>query len=584
MNTLASNPTGFKPPFNYGDICESLQNEAESLVDSIRISLRKFNREALELARRINQLREQISAKQFRDWLAHYFPDAETTIRKWLKIVELAERVPEQIELMMGWATGAIVALSRASDELVKIILSGSQKLTIKQINDLIAQEREEQQSSTPASTPKPPVQLNDITIQLAKLTAHQVNLKTQLSEAVTPQAQEQLTVDINQTEQRIKQLCQDFDPKSVIITQLQSSSKPQTVNIDSENLENRENRENPNNLENSELQLQKLQSQLKTEQQSNLKLQDQIQQLKQRLTQLTPQDNNSNHPNKLEQLQTQLETERQNNAQLQEQIQQLQEQLTPSSPQKTESTESNQIDKLQHQLKERDKYIAYLHQQDSENNNNNTVFKPVFIPTQLKELELNDRIRVISPEKDGKITIIDDLVVGFDRDKHPKTKWSGTLSEQDEALGYRFERMIGTERAQSQLTQLKHQNRQLQQRIAELENPEKNNIPKKEEYQLELELRSVQNQLQKKEESFEKIMQWKDSLQRHIQKQLCPGVEVEILLDPKRVVTGMRGIVDHEFESRPGEWWVKFIHPKTQESFNRIFPAYQLYIVNYEV
>ena len=447
MTTVASSPTGFKPPFNYGDICESLQNEAESLVDGIRISLRKFNLEALELARRINQLREQLSAKQFRGWLAYYFPDAEKTIRNWLKIVDLAERVPEQVESMMGWATGAIFALSRASDELVKRILSGSQKLTIKQINDLIAEEQGEQKSPTPASTPKHPVQPNQVTIELAKLAANLVNLKAQLNETVTAQAQEQLMVDINQTEQRIKQLCQNFDPKSVTITPeqststyLQSSPQYKTVNLGSENLEDLENREN---LENSELQLQKLQSQLETEQQSNLKLQEQIQQLEQRLTELTqltqltqltestPQNNNYNHPNELKQLQSQLETERQANAQLQEQVQQLQSQLTPSSPQNndsnhpneleqlqsqletdsqqielisksielTESTESHQIEQLQRQLKERDEYIAYLHQQDSEANDNNDVFKPVFISVQLKELKLGDRIRVISPE-----------------------------------------------------------------------------------------------------------------------------------------------------------------------------------------
>ncbi|EAW35964.1 hypothetical protein [Lyngbya sp. PCC 8106] len=569
MTILASSPTGFKPPFNYGDICESLQNEAESLVDGIRISLIKFNLEALELARRINQLREQLSAKQFRDWLAYYFPDAEKTIRNWLKIVDLAERVPEQVESMMGWATGAIIALSRASDELVKTILSSSQKLTIKQINDLIAEEQGKQKLSASTSTPKLAVQPNQVTIELAKLAANLVNLKAQLNEAVTAQAQEQLMVDINQTEKRIKQLCQDFDPKSVTITPgqststyLQSSPKSQTVNVGSENSEN------------SELQLQKLQSQLRVEQQSNLKLQEQIQQLEQRLTELTestPQNNNSDHPNELEKLQSQLETDSQ------------QTELESKSIELTESIESHQIEQLQRQLKEREEYIAYLHQQDSEANDNNAVFKPVFIAARLKELKLNDRIRVISPEKDGQATVIDDLVVGFDRDDHPKTKWSGTLSEQDEASGYRFERMIGTERAQSQLTQLKHQNRQLQERIAEIEDLDNNNVSKKEEYQLELELRGVQNQLREKENIFEELMQWRDLLQTQIQKQLRSGVEVEILLDPKRVVTGMRGIVDHEFECSPGQWWVKFINPKTQESFNRLFPAYQLYIVNSE-
>lgn len=221
MTTLSIATLGFEPRFHYGEIPEALQNEAESLVSNIRLCLRKFNTQALDLARRISHLREQFTAKQFRAWLSHYFPDAEEQIRNWLKIVELADRLPELVDNMMGWATSAIALLARGNDELVKTVLTSGQKLTLKAIETLLKPQKTPdtpQPSQLPKNDLKIPQQPSETALRLARLTLHKVQLEQELSEVVTGDAEAQLIHDIKQTEREIKHLCAHLDPQAIVI------------------------------------------------------------------------------------------------------------------------------------------------------------------------------------------------------------------------------------------------------------------------------------------------------------------------------------------------------------------------------
>ena len=334
----------------------------------------------MELARQINPIREQMSARQFKAWLTHYFPDAETQIRHWLKIVELAERLPEHVEQMMGWASGALAALSRGSDELVTSILSGEEKLSIKAIKALVTQERLEQNinsptdstssstdststsSSTDSTSPPPssnasstqstssptessstssptessstPSQPSEEIIQLAKLLSHKSDLHRQLDETAIPEVQERLLYYIKQADREIQQLCPDLNP-----------TFPAPV-VDSE--------------------IHQLQSQLSAEQQKSTELSNQLEQLRQQLNQLQqvsndnstqqPQTTDTNSPDdeldseEFNQLQSQLNAEQQKNQELLNRISQLERELTQqpqSSDTHSPATDSEEFNQL---------------------------------------------------------------------------------------------------------------------------------------------------------------------------------------------------------------------------------------------
>jgi flagellar biosynthesis chaperone FliJ len=511
MTTLSSTAPGFQSQFNYSNIPEPLQTEAESLVSRVRVCLRKTNTEALELARQINHLREQMSAKQFKAWLSHYFPDAESQIRTWLKVVELAERLPEYVEQMMGWATGALAALSRGSDELVKNVLCRSEKLTIKAIEILVRQERGEPDPSPP--TP-PPTQT---TIRLAKLTTHKVNLETELSQAVTPEAQERLIYDIKQTEDEIKQLCCHLDPHQ--IETITVNPQQRTLDLNSAS----------------------------TQQSSN-------------------STQTSSYSQQLQKLQEQLHAEQQKNSQLLAHIEQLSHQFLQQYQQ--------QIEQLQQQLQQKEELITQLQNHPSESEN--PIFQPKFAPAQLEELKLNDRIRVHSP---GNQNVVDDLIIAVDQYNRPQTKWFGVLMAKDVEAGWTFERMIGVEKAQSQLSQLQQENRQLKQQLAEFEQLNHHIEADRETPQLEKQLESTQSQLKQQQQQLDILLQWQERLQQKVHNQLESGVVVEILFDSKGIWTGCLGTVVQEFKRHPGHWWVSLVHPQTQKNYRELFPAYQLYL-----
>ncbi|CAD5911381.1 hypothetical protein [Planktothrix agardhii] len=285
MTTLSIATLGFEPRFHYGEIPEALQNEAESLVSNIRLCLRKFNTQALDLTRRISHLREQFTAKQFRAWLSHYFPDAEEQIRNWLKIVELADRLPELVDNMMGWATSAIALLARGNDELVKTVLTSGQKLTLKAIETLLKPQKTPdtpQPSQLPKNDLKIPQQPSETALRLARLTLYKVQLEQELSEAVTGDAQAQLIHDIKQTEREIKHQCAHLDPQTIVIP-----PQPQSTPTDD------------------------LEAALATERQKNAELIQKLEHLEQKLSQTYLQQ--------LEQLQTQLQHKDELIAQLQQ-------------------------------------------------------------------------------------------------------------------------------------------------------------------------------------------------------------------------------------------------------------------------
>ncbi|MEL7039324.1 MAG: hypothetical protein AAFO04_27480 [Cyanobacteria bacterium J06592_8] len=813
MNTVTSSPIGLKSQFDYGNIPEALQNEAEAVVSSVRVSLGKINTQALELARQIHRIQEQFPSKQFKAWLNYYFPDAESQIRNWLKIVELAERLPEYVEQMMGWGTSAIAALSYGSDELAKSVLSGSEKLSKAAIKALISEERGESKppaSSHNAGSKSDKQQVSEIAIQLAKLTAHKVDLQKQLTQSVTREAEEQLRYHIRQAELEIQQLCEEFDPAQIgVAAMIQKRTHDSNVNTESEEfqrlrsqleseqrnkaellerIEKLEQEQYPSvkvdfseseefqkmqsltielrsqkselinriqQLENQLTQQQspsaevdfsesseyqyfqsltaELKSHLQAERQKSVELSKQLEQLQQqfaqqqrssqnaeaissdsqefkrmrslavelqsqkaklsnrvqqlerqlvqkqqfpkadlklseseelkrmrslavelqsqkaqlsnRVQQLEQQQSNSVEVNfseseELEKMQSltielrsQLESERQSKAELSERIEKLEQEQCPivevdfsesseyqkmrsltvelrsqlesereknqdlsgqleqiqldiasekieqaySQPPKSlfecPSEEQIEIEQLRCQLQERDQYITQL--QNQEPPEDVYVFKPKFAPAKLEELQLDDRIRIISPNKK---TVNDDIVLRIDRYDRRHTKWSGMLSNQEEEAGWTFERMTDIERVQSKFNRLQETNRQLKEQIAELEGKPKPQPPKTEN-ELEIELRSTHTQLRKQTQKLEELNDWKEVLQKHQQQQLRPGLEVEILYDPKGITTGTQGTVEGEFECSPGQWWISFVNPDTQKIYRQLYWAYQLYL-----
>jgi hypothetical protein len=614
MTTLALSPTEFQPHFDYGDIPSALQTQASSLVSSIRVCLKKFNAEALELARQINPIREQMSARQFKAWLTHYFPDAETQIRHWLKVVELAERLPEHVEQMMGWASGALAALSRGSDELVTSILSGEEKLSIKAIKALVTQERLEQNinsptdstssstdststssstdstspppssnasstqstssptesssTSSPASSSPTPSQPSETIIQLAKLLSHKSDLHRQLDETAIPEVQERLLYYIKQADREIQQLCPDLNP-----------TFPAPV-VDSE--------------------IHQLQSQLQAEQQKSKELSNQLEQLRQQLNQLQPvsNDNSTQQPQttdtnspddeldseEFNQLQSQLDAEQQKNRELLNRIETLEQQLTQQQPQTTEThSPDSELLHLQEQLiTERQKNTELLNQlaeiqkqQSQEDLPFLKIFRPKFVPVKVEDLQVNDRIRVIAPDKK---TVVDDLILSIDETQRPVTKWFGAIWQQEVEAGWTFKRMLGVEKIQSQLDKLLQENQQLKCQVNQLENIRINHSDSP-LWQLEKRLSCLQSEYQQLKDKSLPVLGCFERLQEKIHNQLQPGTVVEILFDDQGIYTGQLGTVEQEFECTPGNWWVSFVDPDTQQTYRGLFHAYQLYL-----
>lgn len=471
MTTLSFSSVGFKPQFDYGDLPEALQTEAESVVSRVRVCLRKTNTQALELAHQINHLREQMLAQQFKGWLSHYFPDAESQIRNWLKIVELAERLPEYVEQMMGWGTSAIATLSGGSDELVKTVLSGSEKLTITAIKALIREERGEQKPSASSSSTSSDIQPSEIqpskiAIELAKLTAYKVDLEKQLTLSITPEAEEQLRYYIKQAELEIQQLCEDFDPAQIgVAMKIQQQRTDQSgVNTNSE-------------------EFQRLRFQLESEQRKTTELSNQLEQLRQQLTQQQQPSLNTDvnaNSQEVENLHSQLQAELQKNSQLLSRVQQLEQQFTQQYHQ--------QVEQLQQQLQQKEELIAQLQNRNA--SEETSLVQPQFVSAQLSDLKF-----------------------------------------------------------------------------------EKNDTePEHYTHQLEVQLKSTQQQ-------WQDLKQWQERLQQKIHHQLKPGVVVEVLFDSKGIWTGCLGTVLEEFECNPGHWWISIVQPHTQKNYRELFPAYQLYL-----
>ncbi|MEB3280568.1 MAG: hypothetical protein VKK42_16770 [Lyngbya sp.] len=695
MNTLALSPVGFKPQFDYGDIPSVLQAEASSLVSSIRVCLKKFNAEALELARQINPIREQMSARQFKAWLTHYFPDAETQIRHWLKVVELAERLPEYVEQMMGWATGALAALSRGSDELVTNILLGQEKLSIKAIKALVTQERLEQNLNSPTESTSPsstdtiycvpttsqadstssptssnasetqstsptasskssetaptssktaststPSQPSQITIRIAKLAAHRVYLQNQLTPSITGETEERLRYYIKQADLEIEQLCREFDPMKATVTTTVTPSQHSTS-------ENNSTQPQSADANSTDSPFQKLQSQLDAEQQKSTELSSQLEQLRQQLTQLQQASNDNSTQqaqssdthspatdSPFQNLQSQLDAEQQKNRELLNRISQLEQGLTLQQPEAIDTNSPddelnreafqnlqsqldveqqknrellNRISQLEHELTQQQSQTPETHSSDSEfhqlqsqldaERQKNTellnqlaelqnqqsqedlpflkIFRPQFVPVKVEDLQVNDRIRIIFPDKK---TVVDDLILSIDEAEHPVTKWFGAISEKEVEAGWTFERMIGVEKIQSQLSKLLGENRELKSQIAQWSKITTDN-PDSPVWQLEKRLMCVESEYQQFKAKAEPVLGCCERLQQKIHHQLQPGTSVEVLFDDKGIHTGNLGTVEQEFECSPGNWWVSFVDPNTQQTCRALFHAYQLYL-----
>jgi hypothetical protein len=650
MTTVTFSPTEFQPQFDYGDIPSALQTQASSIVSSIRVCLKKFNAEALELARQINPIREQMSARQFKAWLTHYFPDAETQIRHWLKIVELAERLPEHVEQMMGWASGALATLSRGSDELVTSILSGEEKLSIKAIKALVTQERLEQNLNSPtdstsfsteSTSPPPssnasetqstssptessltssptessstPSQPSETIIQLAKLLSHKSDLHRQLDETAIPEVQERLLYYIKQADREIQQLCPDLNPTfpapvvdseiHQLQSQLQAEQQKSTeLSNQLEQLRQQLNQLQQVSNENSTQQPQttdtnspdelnseefhQLQSQLDSEQQKNQDLLNRISQLERELTQ-QPQSSDTHSPatdsEEFHQLQSQLDAEQQKNRELLNRISKLEQQLT-QQPQSSEThSQDSSLLHLQEQLiTERQKNTELLNQlaeiqkqQSQEYLPFFKFFRPKFIPVKVEDLQVNDRIRVMAPDKK---TVVDDLILSIDEAQRPVTKWFGAIWQKEVEAGWTFERMLGVEKIQSQLDKLLQENHQLKCQVNQLENIRINHSDSP-LLQLEKRLMCVESEYQQLKEQSQLVLGCFERLQEKIHNQLQPGTVVEILFDDKGIYTGQLGTVEKEFECTPGNWWVSFVDPDTQQTYRGLFHAYQLYL-----
>lgn len=128
--------------FDYGNLPANVVEAAEAVVPRIRDRFKTLTLQQLDNGNDLLETRERLGKSLFRVWLDRYFDGSEYLARNLMKAATLVKRMPHLIELMLGWSTAALAALSAGSDRLVEKILTRGDRLSASTVKQRVRQER----------------------------------------------------------------------------------------------------------------------------------------------------------------------------------------------------------------------------------------------------------------------------------------------------------------------------------------------------------------------------------------------------------------------------------------------------------